>query len=47
MDWNAFERRWARLRADETVLNRVIVVDGDVTGTVGSWGEPGEREVSY
>lgn len=47
MDRNAFERRWSRLRADETVLNRVIVVDDDVTGTIGSWGEPGEREVTY
>src|ERR687895_4648 len=53
MDWDAFERRWSRLRADEadadwgTVLTRVIVVDDDVVGTIGSWGEPGEREVTY
>jgi hypothetical protein len=37
MDWHAFERRWSRLRADETVLNRVIVVDDEVAGTIGSW----------
>src|SRR5262249_49954144 len=47
MDREAFERRWSRLRADETVINRVIVVDGDVAGTIGSWGDPGEREVTY
>ena len=47
MDREAFERRWSRLRADETVLARVIVVDDDVAGTIGSWGEPGEREVTY
>src|SRR6266498_2308698 len=47
MDWDAFERRWSRLRADETVLARVIVVDDDVAGSIGSWGEPGEREVTY
>ena len=47
MDPNAFERRWSRLRADETVLARVIVVGDDVAGTIGSWGEPGEREVTY
>jgi RimJ/RimL family protein N-acetyltransferase len=47
MDWDAFERRWSRLRADETVLARAIVVDDDVAGTIGSWGEPGEREVTY
>jgi RimJ/RimL family protein N-acetyltransferase len=47
MDRDAFERRWSRLRADETVTNRVIVVDGEVAGTIGSWGDPGEREVTY
>jgi RimJ/RimL family protein N-acetyltransferase len=46
-DRDAFERRWSRLRADETVLTRVIVVDDEVAGTIGSWGEPGEREVTY
>jgi hypothetical protein len=30
MDRNAFERRWSRLRADETVIARVIIVDGEV-----------------
>jgi RimJ/RimL family protein N-acetyltransferase len=47
MDRDAFERRWARLRAAETVINRAIVVDGEVAGTIGSWGEPGEREITY
>jgi len=47
MDRDAFERRWARLRADETVLNRVIVVDDQVAGSIGSWGDPGEREITY
>src|ERR671914_2314216 len=47
MDRDAFERRWSRLRADGTVLARVIVVDDDVAGTIGSWGESGEREVTY
>src|ERR687895_405864 len=53
MDWDAFERRWSRLRADEadadwgTVLTRVIVVDDEVAGTIGSWGDDSEREVTY
>lgn len=47
MDPEAFERRWSRLRADATIINRVIVVDDEVTGTIGSWGVPGEREVTY
>jgi RimJ/RimL family protein N-acetyltransferase len=47
MDRDAFERRWSRLRADETVITRAIVVDGEVVGTIGSWGDPDEREVTY
>jgi RimJ/RimL family protein N-acetyltransferase len=47
MDRNAFERRWSRLRADATLINRAIVVDGEVAGSIGSWGEPAEREVTY
>jgi RimJ/RimL family protein N-acetyltransferase len=47
MDRDAFERRWSRLRADETVITRVIVVDDEVAGTIGSWGDPDEREVTY
>jgi RimJ/RimL family protein N-acetyltransferase len=47
MDRDAFERRYARLRADETVLVRVIVVDDEIAGTIGSWGDPGERELTY
>jgi RimJ/RimL family protein N-acetyltransferase len=47
MDRGAFERRLSRLRADETVIAKVIVADGEVAGTIGSWGDPGEREVTY
>jgi RimJ/RimL family protein N-acetyltransferase len=47
MDRHAFERRLSRLRADETVIVRAIVVDGEVVGTIGSWGDPDEREVTY
>jgi RimJ/RimL family protein N-acetyltransferase len=47
MDQDAFERRWSRLRADETVIARVIVVDGEVAGSISSWGDPDEREVTY
>jgi len=47
MDRDAFERRWSRIRADETLMARAIVVDDELTGTIGSWGDPGEREVTY
>src|ERR671915_1564094 len=47
MDRDAFERRWTRLRADESVIARAIVVDGEVAGTIGSWGDPDGREITY
>jgi RimJ/RimL family protein N-acetyltransferase len=47
MDRDAFERRWTRLRADDAIINRAIVVDGELAGTIGSWGDPGERELTY
>src|SRR5262245_12272130 len=47
MDRDAFERRWSRLRDDETIINRAIVVDGEVAGTIGSLGDPGDRELTY
>jgi RimJ/RimL family protein N-acetyltransferase len=47
LDRDAFERRWSRLRADEKLITRAIVADGEVAGTIGSWGDPGEREVTY
>ena len=40
MDRDAFEPRWSRLRADETVLARVIVVDDDVAATIGPGASP-------
>src|SRR3954454_13532594 len=47
MDREAFERRWSRLSADETVIGKAIVVDGEVAGTIGSWGAAAEREITY
>jgi RimJ/RimL family protein N-acetyltransferase len=35
MDRDAFKRRWSRLRADESLITRAIVVDGEVVGTQG------------
>jgi RimJ/RimL family protein N-acetyltransferase len=46
-DRSAFEARLSRLRADEAVIAEVIVVDGEVAGTIGSWGDPDEREITY
>ena len=47
LDREAFERRWSRIAADETAIARAVVVEGEVAGTISSWGGPDEREVTY
>lgn len=46
-DRAAFDAHWARIRRNATVLNRTIVVDGQVVGSVASYAEAGRTEVSY
>lgn len=46
-DWEAFLAHWRRILADETVLVRTIVVDGEVVGSVLSYEDDGHPEVSY
>lgn len=46
-DRAAYVARWTRLLADETILKRAIVVGGRVVGSVASWVQDGEREVTY
>ena len=47
-DREAFDARWARLRANLDATNRTIEVDGKVVGTIASWTqEGGDREVTY
>jgi RimJ/RimL family protein N-acetyltransferase len=46
-DRAAFDAHWAKIRADPTVTQRTIVVDGVVAGWVGSYGPPDEPEVTY
>jgi RimJ/RimL family protein N-acetyltransferase len=45
-DREAFDAHWKRVRAS-TAVNRTVLVDGDVVGSVAVYGEPGEREVTY
>ena len=42
-----FDAHWAKIRADPGVLNRTVVADGEVVGTVAVYGPPDEREVTY
>jgi RimJ/RimL family protein N-acetyltransferase len=46
-DRDAFVERMSRLRADTSIVHRVIDVDGAVAGTIGSFHIGGEREVTY
>ena len=46
-DRDAFDQHWAKLLADETLLKKTIVVDGQIAGNIGSWTSEGKREVGY
>lgn len=46
-DRAAFDAHYRRLRADESVLVRAVVHDGQLAGTIGSFTIDGEREVTY
>src|SRR5687767_6276074 len=46
-DRTSFERRWARLRSDDSTTNRVIEIDGRVVGHIASFDLEGHREVNY
>lgn len=46
-DRDAFDAHWKRIRALPGVVNRTVLVDGDVVGSAAVYGEPGEREVTY
>ncbi|ELP69613.1 hypothetical protein STRTUCAR8_02717 [Streptomyces turgidiscabies Car8] len=46
-DRAAFDAHWERIRATPDVVNRTVLVDGDVVGSAAVYGEPGSREVTY
>ncbi|MFH1865493.1 MAG: GNAT family N-acetyltransferase [Candidatus Eisenbacteria bacterium] len=46
-DREAFDAHWDRILDDETVIIRTIALDGRVAGSVLSYEESGEPEVSY
>ncbi|MFG2349103.1 GNAT family N-acetyltransferase [Streptomyces phaeochromogenes] len=45
-DRDAFDAHWKRIRSSPDV-NRTVLVDGDVVGSVAVYGPPDEREVTY
>jgi RimJ/RimL family protein N-acetyltransferase len=46
-EWEAFAAHWRKLRADDTVVKRTILVAGQVAGNVVSWEQSGRRQVGY
>ncbi|MFD4632937.1 GNAT family N-acetyltransferase [Streptomyces sp. NPDC058284] len=46
-DRDRFDAHWATMRASAEVDVRTVLVDGDVVGSAGVYGTPGEREVTY
>jgi RimJ/RimL family protein N-acetyltransferase len=47
-DRDAFMAHWTtRILADETVLKRTVLVDGEIAGNLVSFGPPDERLVGY
>ena len=46
-DRTAHDAHWAKILADDAVIARTIVEDGQVVGNIGSWVADGERAVGY
>ena len=46
-DRDAFMAHWQRLMANETIIKKSIVFDGEVVGHIASWVQDGDREVTY
>ena len=46
-DRQAFTAHWRKIIADPTTINRTIVCDGRVVGSVSSYEESGKPEVTY
>jgi RimJ/RimL family protein N-acetyltransferase len=46
-DRDAFMAHWARIRADEAIINRTILCDDQVAGSVASFEDFGQLEVTY
>ena len=46
-DKDQFAAHWAKIRADDTTLQRTIVTDGAVAGYIGCWEQDGQHLVGY
>jgi RimJ/RimL family protein N-acetyltransferase len=46
-DWEAFVAHQAKIGANPDMLQRTVVVDGEVAGDIGSWPDEPDRNVGY
>jgi RimJ/RimL family protein N-acetyltransferase len=46
-DRAAFDSHWQRLLADDSLIKKTIVHEGEVAGNIGSWEQDGRRLVGY
>jgi RimJ/RimL family protein N-acetyltransferase len=46
-DKDQFAAHWAKIRADDTTMQRTIVADGAVAGYIGCWQQDGQRLLGY
>jgi RimJ/RimL family protein N-acetyltransferase len=46
-DRAAFDAHWRKIRGDPAIVIRTILHEGRVVGTVASWVQSGERQVTY
>lgn len=46
-DREAHSAHWTKILADETVVAKAIVADGDVVGSIVTWPHGADREVGY
>jgi RimJ/RimL family protein N-acetyltransferase len=46
-DRAAFDQHWAKLLADDSLLKKTVIVNGELAGNIGSWTAEGKREVGY
>jgi RimJ/RimL family protein N-acetyltransferase len=46
-DRESFDAHWRRILADDSVIKKTIVHEGEVAGNIGSWEQDGRRLVGY
>lgn len=44
---SAHQEHWRKIRAIPTVINRTVLVDGQVAGSIGSWLDDDRRLIGY